>query len=105
MPVFTHPRTAPPTIGIDPERLKANTFSLSLYGDPSAEIDDLMPSVLEHGVLVPLVVAAPGPERGTWEVISGHRRLACARPSGWPRSPARSAGYRAGRQADRDPGI
>jgi ParB family chromosome partitioning protein len=87
MPVFTHPRTAPPTIGIDPERLKANAFSLSLYGDPSAEIDDLMPSVREHGVLVPLVVAAPGPERGTWEVISGHRRLACAKAIGLTKVP------------------
>ncbi len=82
MPVIVHPRAAPPTIGIDPACLKANAFSLSVYGDPSAEIDDLMPSVREHGVLVPLVVAAPGPERGTWEVISGHRRLACARALG-----------------------
>ncbi len=45
----------------------------------SAEIGDLIASVREHGILVPLVVAAPGPEPQTWEVISGHRRLACAR--------------------------
>ena len=96
MPVIVHPRAAPPTIGIDPACLKANAFSLSVYGDPSAEIDDLMPSVREHGVLVPLVVAAPGPERGTWEVISGHRRLALRGPSDWPRSPARSGDCRAG---------
>ena len=80
MPVIVYPRAAPPTIGIDPACLKANAFSLSVYGDPSAEIDDLMPSVREHGILVPLVVAAPGPEPGTWEVVSGHRRLASPGP-------------------------
>ncbi len=58
-------------------RLDPNPFSLSLYGDPSAEIDDLLPSIREHGILVALVVA-PGPKLGTWEVLSGHRRLACA---------------------------
>ena len=60
-----------------PGRLKPNRFSLSIYGDPSAEIDDLLPSIRDHGILVALVVA-PGPGPGTWEVISGHRRLACA---------------------------
>ena len=71
-------RVLPPrTIAIAPDRLKPNRFSLSIYGDPSAEIDDLMPSIREHGILVALVVA-PGPRPGTWEVISGHRRLACA---------------------------
>src|SRR5262249_41006756 len=84
MPAIANHRhwLAPETIGIDPEQLRPNPFSLSLYGDPSAEIDDLMPSVREHGILVPLVVAAPGPEPETWEVISGHRRLACARALG-----------------------
>src|SRR5207244_1536652 len=33
------------------------------------------------GILVALVVA-PGPGPRTWEVISGHRRLACARALG-----------------------
>ena len=65
------------TIALPPSRLKSNHFSLSIYGDPTTEIDDLLPSIRDHGILVPLVVA-PGPERGTWEVISGHRRLACA---------------------------
>jgi ParB family transcriptional regulator, chromosome partitioning protein len=66
------------TITLPPSRLTANHFSLSIYGDPAAEIDDLLPSIRDHGILVALVVA-PGPEQGTWEVISGHRRLACAR--------------------------
>src|SRR5689334_3588006 len=87
MPALAKHRLAPETIGIDPERLRSNPFSLSLYGDPSSEIDDLMPSIREHGVLVPLVVASPGPESGTWEVISGHRRLACARAFGMAEVP------------------
>jgi ParB-like chromosome segregation protein Spo0J len=82
MPAIANPRLAPETIGIGPERLSPNPFSFSLYGDPSAEIDDLMPSIREHGILVPLVVAAPGPQPGTWEIVSGHRRLACARALG-----------------------
>lgn len=65
-------------LGIAPGRLRPHPLSLSIYGDPAAEIDDLLPSVREHGILVPLVVAAPGPAAGTWEILSGHRRLACA---------------------------
>ena len=88
-----------------PERLKPNPFSLSIYGDPSAEIDDLMPSIREHGILVPLVVA-PGPKPGTWEVISGHRRLACALALGLAEVPCevRRLPRGAARQT-RDPGI
>jgi ParB family chromosome partitioning protein len=68
---------APQTIAIPTSQLKPNQFSLSIYGDPTAEIDDLMPSISNHGILVALVVApASGPD--TWEVLSGHRRLACA---------------------------
>ena len=65
------------TVALDPKRIEPNQFSISIYGDPSAEIDDLMPSIREHGILVAMVVA-PGPKPGTWEVLSGHRRLACA---------------------------
>ena len=63
------------------DRLKPNPFSLSIYGDPTAEINDLLPSIRDHGILVPLVVT-PGPVQGTWEVISGHRRLVCAQKLG-----------------------
>ena len=80
MPVTATGLHAPRTIAIAPSRLKPNRFSLSIYGDPAAEIDDLMPSIRDHGILVALVVT-PGAGPGTWEVISGHRRLACARPS------------------------
>ena len=68
---------APQTISIAPRRLQPNRFSLAIYGDPAAEINDLITSIRDHGVLVPLVVV-PGPRSGNWEVVSGHRRLACA---------------------------
>ena len=77
MRVTTKSLSTPQTVTLPPSRLKPNHFSLSIYGDPTAEIDDLLPSIRDHGILVALVVA-PGPEQGTWEVISGHRRLACA---------------------------
>jgi ParB family transcriptional regulator, chromosome partitioning protein len=77
---------APQTITFPPGRLQPNHFSLSIYGDPTAEIDDLLPSIRDHGILVALVVA-PEPEQGTWEVISGHRRLACAQALGFTEVP------------------
>ncbi len=62
---------------LDPQVLTASPLSLSVYGDPSQQLEDLIGSIREHGILVPLVVAA-GPEQGTWEILSGHRRWACA---------------------------
>jgi ParB family chromosome partitioning protein len=79
MPVTANRAIGKPTqtLALDPSRLTPNPFSLSLYGEPSAEIDDLLPSIREHGILVALVVSL-GPKPHTWEVLSGHRRLACA---------------------------
>ena len=54
-------------------KLKINRDSIAIYGDPANEADGLLESIREHGILVPLVVAKDG------EVLSGHRRLACAR--------------------------
>ncbi|WP_435011369.1 DNA methyltransferase [Tundrisphaera lichenicola] len=65
---------------IDLRDLEANRFSLSIYGNPDAEIGGLLESVRDHGVLVPLVIVSSGTG---WEVISGHRRLACARNLGF----------------------
>src|SRR5262249_41256097 len=65
------------TIGIDPGAINPNPFSGSLYRDPDGDLDDLIPSSREHGILVALVVA-PGPKPASWEILSGHRRLACA---------------------------
>ncbi len=65
------------TVAIAPERLNPNRFSISIYGDAAAQIDDLLPSIREHGILVALIVV-PEPGAESWEVISGHRRLACA---------------------------
>src|SRR4051794_38661349 len=77
--------THPPGISPVPTgELHANALSLSIYGDPLREIDDLVESVRSHGILVPLVVAREG---GGWEVVSGHRRLACARVLELPKVP------------------
>jgi ParB/RepB/Spo0J family partition protein len=73
MPTTLSAPTQIQTIPID--RLRPNSFSISLYGKSEEEISDLLESVREHGVLVPLVVS---PIREGFEVLSGHRRLACA---------------------------
>ena len=67
-------------------QLRASRFSRSIYGDPAAETDDLLQSIRDHGILVPLVVAR-WTEQEAWEVISGHRRLACAIALGLARVP------------------
>ncbi len=66
--------------------VKANHFSISIYGDPTQETPSLIDGVREHGILVPLVVQ-PGGVDGQWELISGHRRLACARELDLPTVP------------------
>ena len=58
--------------------IEANLFSTTIYGDPSREIASLIDGIRDHGILVPLVVH-PAPQAGSWQLISGHRRLACAR--------------------------
>jgi ParB family transcriptional regulator, chromosome partitioning protein len=70
----------PPTITrIDTGDLRPNPFSLSLYGETDSEVDDLIEGIRTHGILVPLVVT---PSDDRWQVLSGHRRLACARRIG-----------------------
>ncbi|WP_233579050.1 DNA methyltransferase [Tautonia sociabilis] len=61
--------------------LRPNRFSLDLYGDPAEEIraDGLLDSIRERGILVPLVAA---PDGDGFELLSGHRRLACAKALG-----------------------
>ena len=61
--------------------LHPSPFSVEIYGETDDEIqaDGLLDGVRTHGVLVPLVVRRDG---DGWEVISGHRRLACARALG-----------------------
>ena len=65
-------------VPIPTELIDTNPFSLGIYGEPSREIASLIDGVRDHGILVPLVVHA-GNRAGSWELISGHRRLACAR--------------------------
>src|SRR5271166_3568559 len=96
MPVVI-PRTVPGTIGsapgkslgirwLEPKCLIASPLSLSIYGDPTLDLDSLKESIREQGILVPLVVTV-GAERGTWEILSGHRRQACAVQLGLPQVP------------------
>lgn len=83
---FTKQRPDSRRIAIPLSQLKPNTFSLSIYGDPATDVDDLVPSIREFGILVPLTVA-PSLRPDTWDVISGHRRLACAIVLGLPQVP------------------
>ena len=65
-------------VAIRPSRLRPSCFSTSIYGDPApAKTDDLLQSIRDHGILVPLVVQRE-PVGEVWQVISGHRRLECA---------------------------
>jgi len=69
-----------------PERLIASPLSLSVYGDPAADLESLKESIREQGILVPLVVVA-STKRGTWDILSGHRRWACAKTLGLTQVP------------------
>ena len=77
MPVLANRVLPPRTIAIAPGRLKPNRFSLSIYGDPAAEIEDLFPSIRDHGILVALVVA-PGPTKNLGSYF--RTSAACLRP-------------------------
>jgi hypothetical protein len=81
------------------EQIRPNPFSIAIYGDPIGEIDDLTESIRKHGILVPLVAAADV-RTGTYELISGHRRLASACVLGLTEVPCeiRTAGSRTARR-------
>jgi ParB family chromosome partitioning protein len=82
---MTSSLTTPTSVCLIPtEELTPSSFSLSVYGDPEVETDGLLDSIRAQGVLVPLVVVR---KTTTWEVISGHRRLACARILRLPQVP------------------
>ena len=67
----------PPHIArIETAEILSNPFSIAIYGETNCELGDLIEGIRRHGILVPLVVT-PSDER--WQVLSGHRRLACAR--------------------------
>ena len=92
--------SSPPDIRpIDVAKIRPSPFSLAIYGDPATEVDDLIDSIRSQGVLVPLVVVADAAS-GTFELVSGHRRLACARTLGLVDVPCevRVLGSKAARQ-------
>jgi ParB family transcriptional regulator, chromosome partitioning protein len=92
MPVTVENSVASHVVAISATQLRPSRFSRSIYGDSAALTDDLLPSVRDHGILVPLVVAT-GLEPGIWEVISGHRRLACAFALGLSRIPCETRSF------------
>lgn len=53
-----------------------------------AEMDDLTESILEHGIMSPLLVRPLEGSPGEYEVISGHRRLHAAKRAGLATVPA-----------------
>ena len=82
-PCPSPPRACSPRelIALPPSRLKPNPFSLSIYGDPTAEIDDLLPSIRDHGILV---AARRGSRTGAGNLGSHFRAPAtCLCPSPW----------------------
>lgn len=88
------------TIDIAPQQLQPNRFSVSIYGDATTQIDDLLPSIREHGILVALTVT-PLAESDSWEVISGHRRLACALALELPKVPCEVRSFPTGKPRQR----
>ncbi len=64
-------------MAIPPQRLKPNPFSVSIYGNAQHQNADLLASIREQGILVPLVVLKHG-TGSAYEIVSGHRRYACA---------------------------
>jgi ParB family transcriptional regulator, chromosome partitioning protein len=70
------------------EMLIPSRFSQSVYGKADVEIerDGLFESIRARGILVPLVITKHKTTEN-WEVISGHRRLACAKVLGLTEAP------------------
>ena len=94
---------SPPAIRPLPCRdLHFSEDSLAIYGDPTGETDGLLESVRAEGVLVPLVVARVGTG---WEVVSGHRRLACALALGLAEVPCEIRQFGTRAAPARDPRI
>jgi ParB family transcriptional regulator, chromosome partitioning protein len=87
--VFSAPKPATtplsPSVRLIPSRLlQCSPFSMAVYGEPQVDADGLLVSIREQGILVPLVVVSEG---SGWQVVSGHRRLTCARALGMEKVP------------------
>src|SRR5262245_26565289 len=68
MPVSAKNLATSRVVAIPPSQLKLSRFSRLIYGDSTSLLEDILPSVRDHGILVPLAVVA-GREPGIWEVI------------------------------------
>lgn len=69
---------------ISPDKIVANPHQPRKYFIQQ-DLDDLVESVKEHGVLLPLVVTDNGD--GTFELIAGERRLRASREAGLEKVP------------------
>lgn len=64
---------------VDPHEIEVNPHQPRTYFDPG-QLEDLMNSIKEHGILQPLVVTERGD--GKYELIAGERRLRASRNLG-----------------------
>lgn len=64
------------------------------YGKEDGTLEELSGSILDRGVLSPILVRAADPYRMTWYVVAGHRRVAAARQAGLTEVPALCLEYR-----------
>lgn len=69
---------------ISPDKIVANPHQPRKYF-ASEDLQDLVESIKEHGVLLPLVVTDRGD--GTYELIAGERRLRASREAGLDKVP------------------
>lgn len=71
-------------VELSPDKIVANPHQPRKYFVPE-DLQDLVDSIKEHGVLLPLVVTDRGD--GTYELIAGERRLRASREAGLAKVP------------------
>lgn len=72
-------------VDVSPDKIVENPHQPRKHFSPE-ELDDLVISIKEHGILLPLVVTDKGD--GTYELIAGERRLRASRLLGLEKVPA-----------------
>lgn len=72
-------------VDIDIEKIEANPYQ-PRYDFDHSDLEDLINSIKEHGILQPLVISIN--DRGAYELIAGERRLRSAKIAGLKKVPA-----------------